>query len=196
MKGGSRPTNPSTESYPVNLSPFIQRLPKAELHLHIEGTLEPELMFELAALNNVTTPFRSPAEAKESHRFSNLDQFLDVYYRSMSVLRTERDFSDLTAAYLERAASQGIRHAEIFFDPQAHTGRGVDFAAVVNGISEGLRHGEERHSITSRLIMCFLRHLEEEDAFATLERALEGPVTGPVTVWSRDGVPAALHCRR
>ena len=156
----------------MNPSPFIQCLPKAELHLHIEGTLEPVLMFELAARNNVTIPFRSPAEAGKSHRFSNLDQFLDVYYRSMSVLRTERDFSDLTRAYLERAASQGVRHAEIFFDPQAHTGRGVGFAAVVNGISEGLRCGEERHSITSRLIMCFLRHLDEDDAAATLERAL------------------------
>ena len=155
----------------MNLSPFIQHLPKAELHLHIEGTLEPEMMLNLAVRNNVPLPFRSPAEAKDSYRFSNLDEFLAVYYRSMRVLRTERDFSDLTSAYLKRAASHGVRHAEIFFDPQAHTGRGVEFGAVVNGISEGLRYGEERHRITSRLIMCFLRHLDEDDAVATLKLA-------------------------
>ena len=156
----------------MNLSQFIQHLPKAELHLHIEGTLEPELMLELAARNNVLLTFRSPAEARDSYRFSNLDQFLEVYYRSMSVLRTENDFRDLTCAYLERAASQGVCHAEIFFDPQAHTGRGVEFEGVVNGICNGLREGEAKYGITSRLIMCFLRHLDEEDAMATPKFAM------------------------
>ena len=109
----------------MNVSPFIQDLPKAELHLHIEGTLEPELMFELAARNNVPIPFNSPADVRDSYHFSNLREFLEVYYRSMSVLRTRKDFYDLTSTYLHRAAAQAVRHAEIFFDPQAHTARGV-----------------------------------------------------------------------
>ena len=156
----------------MNLSPFIQKLPKAELHLHIEGTLEPELIFELATLNNLPTPFNSPDEARASYRFSNLEEFLEVYYRSMSVLRTGKDFYELTTAYLKRAAAQSVRHAEIFFDPQAHTSRGVDFADMVEGIDRGLRYGEGKYGITSRLIMCFLRHLDEQDAMATLAQAI------------------------
>ena len=154
------------------VSQFIRNLPKAELHLHIEGTLEPELMLTLASRNGIPLPFTTAAEARAAYRFSNLDQFLDIYYRSMSVLVTREDFSDLTRAYLDRAAEQTVRHAEIFFDPQAHTGRGIEFATVLHGISDGLRYGRERHGITSRLIMCFLRHLDEADAMMTLERAM------------------------
>ena len=157
-----------SDSEPV---PFIQGVPKAELHLHIEGTLEPELMFQIADRNNVPISFNSPSVASTSHQFSNLGEFLDVYYRRMSVLRSREDFRELTSAYLDRAAEQSVRHAEIFFDPQAHTSRGVDFADVVDGISEGLKDGQERHGISSRLIMCFLRDLGERDALATLERA-------------------------
>ena len=156
----------------MNVSPFIQNLPKAELHLHIEGTLEPELMFELAARNNVPIPFNSPAGVKDSYHFSNLEEFLGVYYLSMSVLRTRKDFYDLTSTYLHRAAAQAVRHAEIFFDPQAHTARGVEFADVVESITQGLQYGEERHGISSRLIMCFLRHLDEQDALSSLEQAM------------------------
>lgn len=156
----------------MNLSPFIQHLPKAELHLHIEGTLEPELMLELAARNDVPVPFNTPGEARDSYRFSNLEAFLSIYYRSMAVLRTEEDFYDITSAYLEQAAAQAVRHAEIFFDPQAHTSRGVEFSQVCNGISQALHDGEQRQGITSRLIMCFLRHLDEDDAFNTLEQAM------------------------
>ncbi len=156
----------------MSLSPFIQDLPKAELHLHIEGALEPELMFRLAAENSIPIPSRSPAAARDSYRFSNLDEFLEVYYRSMAVLRTQGDFYRLTTAYLQRAASQAVRHAEVFFDPQAHTSRGVDFAPVCAGISQALRDGEKHLGITSRLIMCFLRHLDEEDAMATLDQAI------------------------
>ncbi len=154
------------------LSPFIRNLPKAELHLHIEGTLEPELMFKLANKNGVPLTYKSVDEARVARQFSNLDQFLDAYFRSMSVLKTREDFSQLTGAYLERVAAQGVRHAEIFFDPQAHVSRGVGFDAVCEGILDGLRCGQENHGITSRLIMCFLRHLDEADAIAILEEAM------------------------
>ena len=156
----------------MKISPFIQGLPKAELHLHIEGTLEPELMLHLARRNRVTLPFATPGEAQDSYRFLNLDEFLNVYYRSMSVLLSGDDFYELTRAYLDRAASQSVRHTEIFFDPQAHTSRGVDLAEVCGGLSEGLRYGEERHGISSRLIMCFLRHLDESDSMKILDQAM------------------------
>ena len=156
----------------MNLPAFIQHLPKAELHLHIEGTLEPGLILKLAARNNIPVPFNPSAQAGASYRFSNLDGFLDIYFRSMAVLRTEEDFYDLTSAYLERAAAQAVRHTEIFFDPQAHTSRSVDFAQVCGGISRALHDGEQRLGITSRLIMCFLRHLDEGDAMKTLEQAM------------------------
>ncbi len=146
-------------------------LPKAELHLHIEGTLEPELMFELARRNGVSLPYPDAEAVRRAYNFSNLQSFLDVYYRACSVLIHERDFYELTAAYLTRAREQGVRHAEIFFDPQTHTARRVPLETVVRGIDRALT--EARHAgMTSHLIMCFLRDLPADDAMATLERAL------------------------
>jgi adenosine deaminase len=146
-------------------------LPKAELHLHIEGTLEPELMFELARRNGVSLPYPDAEAVRRAYRFSNLQSFLDVYYRACSVLIHERDFYELTAAYLARAREQGVRHVEVFFDPQTHTARGVKFETVVGGISRALTEASQR-GITSHLIMCFLRDLPIDDAMATLEQAL------------------------
>jgi adenine deaminase len=151
---------------------LIDRLPKAELHLHIEGSLEPELLFALAARNGVAIPFASVEEVRAAYSFSNLQDFLDIYYQGMSVLLTEDDFYDLTRAYLERAAADNVRHVEIFFDPQGHTTRGVAFETVLGGIERALRDGAMQLNISFRLIMCFLRHLSEEEAFATLEQAM------------------------
>jgi adenosine deaminase len=151
---------------------FVRDLPKAELHLHLEGTLEPELMFELALRNQVKVPFASLEAARAAYVFGDLQSFLDIYYAACDVLRTEADFHELTVAYAERAAAQGVRHAEVFFDPQSHTARGIPFATVVTGIARGLREAEERLGMSSRLIMCFLRHLPAADAMATLEDAL------------------------
>ena len=150
----------------------LLELPKAELHLHIEGTLEPELMFELARRNDVEVPFPDVESIRRAYVFDDLQSFLDIYYAGCRVLVTEQDFSDLTAAYLQRAAHDGVRHAEIFFDPQTHTERGIDFATVVNGISRALVDGERELGITTRLILCFLRHLSADAAMATLELAL------------------------
>ncbi|MFM5954753.1 MAG: adenosine deaminase [Novosphingobium sp.] len=150
---------------------LIDRLPKAELHLHIEGSLEPEMLFALAARNGVAIPFASAEEVRSAYSFSNLQDFLDIYYQGMAVLQTEQDFFDLTWAYLVRADADQVRHVEIFFDPQGHTERGVGFETVLNGIESALKTGEEQLGITYRLILCFLRHLSEEDAFATLEQA-------------------------
>jgi len=147
-------------------------LPKAELHLHIEGTLEPELMFELARRNGVRVPYASVEAVRRAYVFSNLQSFLDIYYAGCSVLLKEQDFYDLTWAYLTRAAAQGVRHAEIFFDPQTHTDRGVPFETVVTGIHRALEDGRARLNITSGLILCFLRHLSEEAARRTLDEAL------------------------
>ncbi|MFJ9581026.1 adenosine deaminase [Streptomyces sp. NPDC101191] len=146
-------------------------VPKAELHLHIEGTLEPELAFALAARNGVTLPYADTEELREAYRFSDLQSFLDLYYALMAVLRTADDFTELADAYLVRAARQGVRHAEIFFDPQAHTARGVPFGVVVEGLSAALDRAGERHGISTRLIMCFLRDESAESAMATLEAA-------------------------
>src|SRR6185312_3088640 len=146
-------------------------LPKAELHLHIEGTLEPEMMFELAQRNGVRLPYPDAEAVRRAYRFSNLQSFLDVYYRACSVLIHERDFYELTAAYLARARAQGVRHAEIFFDPQTHTARGVSFETVVGGIGRALSEAGQ-YGMTSHLIMCFLRDLPADDAMATLEQAL------------------------
>lgn len=151
---------------------FIAGLPKAELHLHIEGSLEPELMFALAQRNNVAIPFASVEEVRAAYAFSNLQDFLDIYYQGMGVLHTERDFHDLAAAYLARAHADTVRHAEIFFDPQGHTARGVAFETVITGITRALDDARERYGMTSKLIMCFLRHLDEADAEATLDEAL------------------------
>ena len=150
---------------------FIAGLPKAELHLHIEGSLEPEMMFSLAQRNGVSLVFDSVEAIRAAYDFSNLQDFLDIYYQGMAVLLTEQDFFDLTTAYLDRAATDGVRHVEIFFDPQGHTVRGVPMANVVGGIARALTEAEER-GITSQLIMCFLRHLPEADAEATLDAAL------------------------
>lgn len=151
---------------------LIARLPKAELHLHIEGSLEPELLFALAGRNGVKIPFRTVEEVRAAYRFSNLQDFLDIYYQGMAVLLTEQDFFDLTWAYLTRAKSDQVRHVEIFFDPQGHTQRGVAFDTVLSGIERALKTAEAQLGITYRLIMCFLRHLSEEEAFATLDEAM------------------------
>ncbi|MGV1684224.1 adenosine deaminase [Sphingopyxis sp. NJF-3] len=151
---------------------FIAGLPKAELHLHIEGSLEPELMFELARRNAIPIPFASVEEVRAAYAFSNLQDFLDIYYQGMSVLVTEQDFHDLTAAYLARARADNVRHVEIFFDPQGHTERGVAFETVIAGITRALGEARERHGLTSKLILCFLRHLSEAEAEATLDAAL------------------------
>lgn len=157
---------------PADRAAFIAALPKAELHLHIEGSLEPELMFELAQRNGVAIPFANVEEVRAAYAFSNLQDFLDIYYQGMGVLITEQDFFDLTAAYLARAHADAVRHVEIFFDPQGHTARGVAFETVVRGITRALDDTRERYGMTSKLIMCFLRHLSEADAEATLDEAL------------------------
>lgn len=155
-----------------DIASFVAALPKAELHLHIEGTLEPELAFALAERNGVRLPYASVEELRAAYRFSNLQDFLDVYYAGASVLLERRDFRDLTWAYLERAHADNVRHAEIFFDPQTHTARGVPFGAVVEGICEALDEARARSGLTSRLILCFLRHLDEAAAFDTLDVAM------------------------
>ncbi|WP_405016642.1 adenosine deaminase [Kitasatospora sp. NBC_00070] len=146
-------------------------IPKAELHLHVEGTLEPELAFRLAERNGVALPFGSVAELRAAYRFDDLQSFLDLYYRLMDVLRTEQDFTDLAEEYLTRAAAQGVRHAEIFFDPQAHTARGVPIETVINGLGAALDRSEAVHGVSTGLILCFLRDLSAESALATLESA-------------------------
>lgn len=151
---------------------FIAGLPKAELHLHIEGSLEPELMFELAQRNNVAIPFASVEEVRAAYAFSNLQDFLDIYYQGMGVLHTGQDFHDLTAAYCARANADNVRHIEIFFDPQGHTERGVAFETVIAGIARALDDAAARYGMSSKLIMCFLRHLSEAEAEATLDAAL------------------------
>ncbi len=154
-----------------DLDGFIAGLPKAELHIHIEGSLEPELMFALAERNGVAIPFASVEAVRAAYGFSNLQDFLDIYYAGADVLRTERDFHDLAAAYFARAAADGVVHAEIMFDPQTHTDRGVPFATVIEGLLAACAAAERDHGITSRLILCFLRHLDEDAAFATLDAA-------------------------
>ena len=156
---------------PADRAAFIAALPKAELHLHIEGSLEPELMFELARRNGIAIPFATVDDVRAAYAFSNLQDFLDIYYQGMGVLQTEQDFYDLTAAYLARAHADGVRHAEIFFDPQGHTARGIPFATVIGGITRALDDAQARYDMSSRLIMCFLRHLSEEEAEATLDEA-------------------------
>lgn len=146
-------------------------LPKAELHLHIEGTLEPELAFALAARNGVPLPYADTEELRTAYLFDDLQSFLDLYYALMAVLRTEDDFTELADAYLARAAAQGVRHAEIFFDPQAHTARGVPIDAVIEGLGRALESSEEKHGISTQLIMCFLRDRSAESALETLEAA-------------------------
>ena len=151
---------------------FIQHLPKAELHLHIEGTLEPELMFALAQKNNIKLVYKSVEEVRNAYQFTSLQSFLDIYYAGANVLVTQSDFFDMTWAYLLRCKKQTILHTEIFFDPQTHTKRGIAFETVVSGISQALQKGKKELGISSFLIMCFLRHLSEEEAFETLHASL------------------------
>ncbi|MDO8304532.1 adenosine deaminase [Herminiimonas sp.] len=148
------------------------RMPKAELHIHIEGSLEPELIFALAQRNGLTLAYPSIAALRAAYAFTDLQSFLDIYYAGASVLLTEQDFYDMTWAYLERAHADHVLHAELFFDPQTHTARGVAFAMVVDGIHRALADAHQKWGMTGGLIMCFLRHLSEEEAFATLEQAL------------------------
>jgi adenosine deaminase len=151
---------------------FVERMPKAELHLHIEGALEPELMLEFASRNRVALPYKSPDEARLAYQFSDLQSFLDIYYQGMRVLLRDRDFYDLTWAYLKKAHEQNVRHAEIFFDPQAHTERDVPIEAIIEGIHDALLQGQRQFGISSNLILSFLRHLSGDAAMRTLERAL------------------------
>ena len=151
---------------------FLRGIPKAELHVHIEGTLEPEMMFDLARRNGVALPYAYVEEIRGAYDFADLQSFLDLYYEGMRVLLYEKDFYDLTLAYLEKAAGQGVRHAEIFFDPQAHTDRGVPFETAITGIRNALVEGERRLGLSTRLILCFLRHLSADAAMRTLREAL------------------------
>lgn len=151
---------------------FVAGLPKVELHLHIEGTLEPELLFALAKRNGVSLPYPDVESLRAAYEFNNLQSFLDLYYQGAAVLQTQQDFFDLTWAYLQHCHAENVVHTEIFFDPQTHTARGIAFATVINGIQAALEQGSRQLGISSRLIMSFLRHLSEEDAFATLEQAL------------------------
>ena len=151
---------------------LIKKIPKAELHLHIEGSLEPELMFELSERNKIEIPFKSIDEIRAAYNFNNLQSFLDIYYQGSNVLIKQQDFFDLTWAYMLKCEKENIVHAEIFFDPQAHTNRGIEFGLVINGIYKALLKAEKELGISSKIIMCFLRHLDEEEAFKTLDQAL------------------------
>ncbi|MDP1736928.1 MAG: adenosine deaminase [Caulobacter sp.] len=153
------------------LETFIRGLPKAELHLHIEGSLEPEQMFEFGKRNRVDMPFQSVEEVRAAYAFSNLQDFLDIYYQGAGVLQTEQDFNDMAMAYFRRLHADGGVHAELFFDPQTHTDRGLPFSIAVEGLLSGMKAAEAEMGITSGLIMCFLRHLDEEAALATLKAA-------------------------
>ena len=153
-------------------SGYLKGLPKAELHLHIEGTLEPELAFRLAKKHGVALPYGSVEALRAAYSFTNLQSFLDIYYAGAAVLRDAEDFHALTAAYLRKAHEQGVVHVEIFFDPQTHTGRGIAFPTVLEGITSALQEGQEKLGITHRLILCFLRHLSAAAAMRALEEAL------------------------
>src|ERR1700742_1140908 len=155
----------------TDVDPLISSLPKCELHVHIEGTLEPELMFALAARNNIALPFPSVEAVRRAYQFTQLQDFLDIYYQGMSVLITEQDFFDLAWAYLLRARADHVHHVEMFFDPQGHTSRGVAFETVVGGLDRACRKASAELGISASLIMCFLRHLDEDDAQRTLDQA-------------------------
>ena len=150
---------------------FIHSLPKAELHLHVEGTLEPELMFDLARRNGVHLPYASVDAIRQAYQFTDLQSFLDLYYAGAAVLVKQQDFTDLALAYFRKAASQNVRHAEVFFDPQTHTRRGISFETVILGLREAQERADSELGVTSKLILCFLRHLSEEEAMATLDEA-------------------------
>ncbi len=152
---------------------LIKRLPKCELHIHIEGSLEPEMMFALAQRNGIRLPYPSVDALRQAYRFGNLQDFLDIYYQGMSVLLTEQDFYDLAFAYLRRAHADNVRHVEMFFDPQGHTARGIAFSTVIGGLHRAITDAANEFGVRANLIMCFLRHLDEADAERTLDRALE-----------------------
>jgi adenosine deaminase len=156
----------------MDFAKLIAAMPKAELHLHIEGTLEPELMLQLAERNGLRIPYDSVEQVRQAYKFADLQSFLDIYYAGAAVLQTRQDFFDLTYAYLERAAADNVRHVEIFFDPQTHTARDIAFIDVLDGIHDALEAGSTQLGITFRLILCFLRHLSGAEAMATLEAAL------------------------
>jgi len=156
----------------MSLLEFIKKSPKAELHLHIEGTLEPELMFELAKRNNIKIPFNNIDEAKKAYNFNNLESFLKIYYEGAKVLIKEKDFFDLTWAYILKCKEDNIVHTEIFFDPQTHTDRGIDFSIVINGIYKALKKAEKEFGLSFKIIMCFLRHLDEKEGFIILDQAI------------------------
>ena len=151
---------------------FIKKTPKAELHIHIEGTLEPELMFKLAERNNIKIPFKNIHEVKSAYNFSSLESFLNIFYQGSNVLIKEQDFFDLTWAYTLKCKEDNVVHTEIFFDPQTHVNRGINFETVINGIYKALIKANKEFGLTSKIIMCFLRHLEEKSAFEILEQAL------------------------
>jgi adenine deaminase len=157
----------------TSINDFIQGIPKAELHIHIEGSFEPELMFEIAKRNNLQIKYKSVEEIRKAYDFDNLQDFLDIYYAGASVLIEEQDFYDMTWAYLQKIHSQNVIHTEIFFDPQTHTDRGIAFSTVINGINRALQDGQEKLGISSKLIMCFLRHLDEKAAMKTLNESLK-----------------------
>ena len=183
----------------MKLRDFARRLPKAELHLHLEGTLEPEMLMRLARRNRVDIPFRSVEAVREAYRFGNLQDFLDIYYQGMDVLREAEDFRDLALAYMDRAAADGVVHAELFYDPQGHTGRGLPFAIATDGLLAGIAEGARRHGMTARLILCFLRHLDEADAFATFRAAepwfADGSIVGVGLDSSERGNPPEKFTR-
>jgi adenosine deaminase len=169
---------------------FVEALPKTELHLHIEGTLEPELLFALAQRNKVALPYASVEALRAAYDFTDLQSFLDLYYAGANVLQTEQDFHDMTAAYIARARADNVRHAEIFFDPQTHTERGIGIDVVFAGIARALREARDEHGFSSAMIMSFLRHLSEEDAFVTLEAAL--PLRGQYRdLWNGIGLDSS-----
>ena len=156
----------------MNIEEFIKKSPKAELHLHIEGTLEPELMFFLAKRNNIEIPFKNIDDVKKAYNFNNLDSFLKIYYEGAKVLIKEEDFFDLTWAYILKCKEDNIVHTEIFFDPQTHTDRGIDFDVIINGIFNALKKAEKEFGLSFKIIMCFLRHLSEDECFQILDKAL------------------------
>jgi adenosine deaminase len=156
----------------VSMKTFIRDLPKIELHLHIEGSLEPELMFKLAKRNEIEIPFSNPNEVRAAYEFSDLQSFLDIYYQGANVLVNEQDFFDLCWAYLLRCQQDSVLHTEIFFDPQTHTDRGIEISTVINGLNRALEQGQQELGISSCLIACFLRHLDEAAAFQTLEQIM------------------------
>ncbi|MGF1690956.1 adenosine deaminase [Photobacterium kagoshimensis] len=179
------------------MNAFIQGLPKVELHLHIEGSLEPELLFELAKRNDIDIPYQSPQALRKAYEFEDLQSFLDIYYQGANALRTEQDFYDLTWAYLEKSKADNVIHTEIFFDPQTHTDRGIPFDTVINGIHRAMQDGHEQLSITSQIIACFLRHLSEESAIETLQSILnhQDKIIGVGLDSSEQGHPPAKFKR-